>query len=122
MTARLLSALPYEKADIKRTTGRYQAHNKRRGFALDLHYEPGLSLVANELDNWLCERYGLYVHRKNELCYFPVHHLPWSLQTIRLSDSLVQYGFENIVLDRAPDLAHYSPGVQVLAWPGSAVR
>lgn len=123
LLARLLSGLPYEQAKIIRQENACRSYNRQKGFRLDLQYETGEKIQeVSAADTWLCERYGLYLHKGGQLFYYPVHHLPWELYGIRFRNSLVSYGFGDILLDKAPDLAHYSPGVQVLAWPKKPVR
>lgn len=117
--SKMLSGLPYQYADmsVKHTAqnGDYYSINKRNGFTLKASCETGEILnQKTPLDYWLTERYCLYDDRRG-FQKFEVHHAEWPLLTVSKSDWL-DYRFGNMILNTTPDIVHYSPGVQVLAW------
>jgi len=94
--AKLLSGLPYEKATIDRQTkGKtqiYIAANKSKGFQLDVTFKIGQKIkVKSELDNWLTERYCLYLDKGNELYRYEIHHKPWELHHVEISNLTTDY-------------------------------
>ncbi|MBO9562990.1 MAG: DUF2071 domain-containing protein [Niastella sp.] len=119
--SRLLSGLPYEKSRMTRgiikSRQAYSSENQRKAFQLHTIFETG-NLVAHKtvLDIWLTERYCLYLGRNKKLYRYQIHHHPWTLQEVKIKDLITSYTIGNISLDTPPDLAHYSEGVQVIAW------
>lgn len=122
LIARTLSGLPYEKAAIARSEqgnmARYLSRNPRKDFSLDASFELGQGNVPKtELDWWLTERYCLYLDRGRKLYRFDIHHAPWELSPVKLTDFKVHYRLNNFfTLPTMPDSYHYSPGVKVVAW------
>lgn len=124
--ARILSALPYRKADIGR--GRapntwFEARTKA-GMHLQLVYRNTRPIICTTLlDRWLVERYALFeCYRKAVWCY-EVHHVPWPLHALQI-DHLHFHPSEDLHslrLSNKPDLAHGSSGVQILSWPRTRV-
>jgi uncharacterized protein YqjF (DUF2071 family) len=120
-TARLLSGLPYEYANIQRYTTkdehRYSSINKTKGFQLEAIFGVGEPIqTKSPLDIFLTEKYCLYLGKANRLYRYDVQHLPWNLYHVKTIQLKTSYHIRGISLDRSPDLVHYSEGVQVLAW------
>lgn len=114
---RKLSGLPYEYASMHRGLHEYRSHNDRTGNAMQIQYTIGdLITTKSSLDLWLTERYCLYVNWQDTLHRCDIHHKAWDLQAIDFSNIAVQYSFQGLIINGAPDLIHYSPGVQVVAW------
>ena len=71
------------------------------------------------LEFFLLERYVLFSWRGNRLAKGLVHHIPYSVTSADLEECdarlLLLNGFPDPC--RAPDLAHYSPGVSVNIYP-----
>lgn len=119
--AKLLSGLPYEKAAMafqqKERSARFVSNNNAKGFHLKAGFTIGSKLLTkSDLDQWLTERYCLYLDRNKNLYSFDIHHLPWELKNVEISNLVTKYHLGNISLDRRPDMMHYSPGVKVLSW------
>lgn len=119
--ARYLSGLPYEPAHIQRlsqdTRALYSSRNKKKGFELTATFEPGEHIEnKSPIDHWLTERYCLYLDYKGSLYRYDIHHRPWDLQRAVIHDLKVNYRIGAVSLTNPPDLAHYSNGVQVIAW------
>jgi uncharacterized protein YqjF (DUF2071 family) len=119
--ARYLSGLPYEKATIERKFTHvghsYASVNSKKGFELSIGFEPVAHVEhTTPLDQWLTERYCLYLNSKGSLYRYNIHHRPWTFEQMYLNDTKTTYQIGNISLAHPPDLAHYSNGVQVLAW------
>lgn len=119
--ARLLSGLPYEKANIDRQkkdeNQKYIATNKSKGFQLDITFTVGQKITdKSDLDNWLTERYCLYLDKNDKLYRYEIHHKPWQLYQVEISNLTIDYKIGSISLNRNPDLTHYSDGVKVIAW------
>lgn len=119
--AKLLSGLPYEKAIITRISNgqsqKYVSNNKSKGFHLDATFSVGEKIKdKSALDKWLTERYCLYLEKGHKLYRYEIHHKPWELNNIEISNLTTDYKIGNILLNRKPDLAHYSTGIKVIAW------
>ena len=125
--ARQLSGLSYEKSVIERQIDSiqhtYKSVNQSKAFQLNAVFETG-NPVNNKtpLDIWLTERYCLYLGVNNQLYRYQIHHQPWELQEVQLKSLETVYTIGNISLNRPPDLAHYSEGVQVIAWKREQVN
>ena len=119
--AKQLSGLPYEKSVIERGEKRnikyFTSKNKNKNFRLEAKFKVGQELTnKSALDNWLAERYCLYLHSKNETYRFEIQHEPWKIFNVEIIELTTDYKFGNIDLNRKPDLIRYSNGVKVLAW------
>jgi len=119
--ARLLSGLPYTKTSIHVDTNgnshKYSSSNVTKGFHLDTNFTIGERITdKSELDNWLTERYALYLDVGKKVFRYETHHKPWNLNMVTISGLKTNYKIRNISLDRKPDLIHFSNGVKVVAW------
>lgn len=114
----LLSGMPYEKAEIVRSKNRYKAANVTKNNTLDLEYRVKDQLVQKTaLDSWLTERYCLFLVNNENVYRYDVHHLEWMIKPVELKSCKLHYRMGKLSLhNTAPELAHYSDGVQVLAW------
>jgi hypothetical protein len=125
--ARQLSGLPYEKAVMDRQFTHvgfgYTSINKRKGFELSTAFDV-LDPIEEKtpLDIWLTERYCLYTSTKGSLYRYDIHHQPWDLRGANVYSLTLNYKIGNIQLTTPPDLAHYSNGVQVIAWKRQKVN
>ncbi|MGS2741719.1 YqjF family protein [Sinomicrobium sp. M5D2P17] len=115
--ARTLSKLPYRYSRMKRQECYYNSVNHKFGDRLDIHYSIG-GKISHKTgpDHWLTERYALFQDTRTAINEFEIHHIPWPVYTIELKKTEVHYPRFSILLKGAPQLAHYSPGVQVIAW------
>jgi uncharacterized protein len=118
--SRAVTGLPYEYSSISRKEEapyEYHSRHEKKGFHFDAVYTPS-SVITNPLsiDKWLVERYCVYMQLKRLGYRYDVHHLPWQLQNIELSQLSCLYRAganeyrENMIG------SHYSEGVQVLLW------
>jgi uncharacterized protein len=119
--SKFLSRLPYEKARMKRSQKNelqdYTSKLKKKGFAFASKYRISDQLVSKtNLDLWLTERYCLYLDRGGKTYIYEIHHLPWELQDVQVSEIQTNYRIGKIDLNDSPDLIHYSKGVNVIAW------
>jgi uncharacterized protein len=116
--ARAMSGLPYEKSIIKRSSGTYNSKNSGKNFILDTEFEvKEKNSDKSDLDKWLTERYCLYFDKDRKLFRYDVHHKEWELKNIAIKKLALNYTIGGISLSaKQPDLAHYSDGVEVLAW------
>ncbi len=116
--ARVLSGLPYQKADICRTDNSYRSVQYGKGFHFNVTFETGKPIrFKTGLDLWLTERYCLYLDRRKNLFRYDIHHQEWPIQSVDLSMLAIDYRISGVQLYGAPDALHYAEGVQVLAWP-----
>jgi uncharacterized protein YqjF (DUF2071 family) len=127
--ARLLTPLPYRRARISCTRLGPHAHfqiqcpgSPSRGVSLS--FIPGpvcAESVDGTLDAWLLERYRLYLAqgRREQLLQADVVHPRWqTAPLVELSCAGNNLGEAfGLDLSRAPDRAHFSPGVQALFGP-----
>ncbi|MNK00369.1 hypothetical protein D3C87_181530 [compost metagenome] len=121
LISRTLSGLPYQKAQMKRAKledhQTYTSNFKQKGFAFAAAYRFSDTLVSkSELDLWLTERYCLYLEHRSKNYVYEIHHLPWELHEVEVTELLTNYRLGSIDLNRTPDLVHYSKGVNVIAW------
>lgn len=120
--AKALSGLPYEKSAMQRAVGHYRSSHAKKGFALNAAYGIGNPLPSkSELDRWLTERYCLYGGGDGALFRYDIHHPEWPLRAVALERLDLNYAVGTLRLGNLPDHAHYSEGVQVLAWPRKEV-
>lgn len=116
--AKQLSGLPYQKALILRNKNQFFSQLDSKNFKLKINFEikPN-SNKKSELDLWLTERYCLYLDTKNGNYRYDIHHKEWEIEDLKLINLESQYQLGNINLQNLkPDLAHYSKGVEVVAW------
>lgn len=121
--SRRLSGLPYEKASISRKQENglqlFASSNKSKQYHLDIGYEIGdIRKNKTPLDIFLTERYCVYAPLKGELYRYNVHHVAWPLHEVKIQSLDLRYLAGNLMLTAGtpPTLAHYSEGVQVVAW------
>ncbi len=119
--AKAFSGLPYEKASISRTQqGKlfsYASNNNAKDLNMEILYEIDDTPYHNtKLDKWLIERYCLYFNKKDKLYRYEIHHKEWGIKKINLKKIDLHYHIGNLSISEPPDLAHFSEGVNVLAW------
>lgn len=119
--ARLLSGLPYTKANISTekvgNVFRYSSTNRTKGFYLDLNFTVDKPIAhTSGLHKWLTERYCLYLDQHQNIFRYETHHEPWKLYSVKISNLKIDYQIGNIPLAKEPAILQYSPGVKVLAW------
>src|SRR5690606_28486062 len=112
-----LSGLPYEKSEISRSKNTYRSHNPNKQFQLDVAFSTGAPIFQKtELEDWLTERYCLYLSQNHQIYRYDVHHCAWELRNLHITQFHIDYQIGPLSLSKVPDLAHYSNGVKVLAW------
>ncbi|MBA3706181.1 MAG: DUF2071 domain-containing protein, partial [Bacteroidetes bacterium] len=117
LIAKTLSGLPYEKSNIQRTLKNYKSANVQKNFYLDTEFEVKNQLTKKtRLDNWLIERYCLYLDKAERICRYDIHHREWQIRNVDIKRLNVKYKIGDINLTNKPDLVHYSDGVKVIAW------
>lgn len=115
--ARQFSELPYRYSDMQRNEGKYLSSNAEFTDRLTLQFTPGSKIQEKDaLTEWLTERYALFQDAGPYINAFDIHHVEWPLQEIEIDKLLVNYPRYADMINNFPDTAHYSPGVQVLAW------
>lgn len=119
--AKHLSGLPYTKAVIKRSNDEcqmYASMNIEKQFQFDISFKIGAEIDSPAaLDRWLTERYCLYFDKSSHTFRYEIHHKPWKLFDVEIIKLETEYTIGDINLSRKPDLAHFSDGVKVIAWP-----
>lgn len=116
--SRNLSGLPYEKALIKRSEGKYSSSNIFKKFALDVEFAVKENVSEkSELEKFLTERYALFLERKGILFRYDIHHREWKIKMLEVKKLHLDYKLPGLDLaNKQPDLVHYSDGVEVVAW------
>ncbi len=115
--ARQVSKLPYRYSAIKRQEGKYQSRNIDFADQLTLQFTPGNNIRKKDaLTKWLTERYALFQDAGHYINAFDIHHAEWPLQDIDFDKLVVNYPRYADMINNSPHSAHYSPGVQVIAW------
>ncbi|CAM3524240.1 YqjF family protein [Sphingobacterium prati] len=124
LVAKKLSGLPYEKSSILRDMAGYRNLNDKKNFSLKTVFKVTEEVqVKSSLDNWLTERYCLYLDKSNGLYRFEIHHPEWPLFSVQLQECQMNYKTGDIHLHSENiDCIHYSPGVPVLAWGAKVIR
>jgi uncharacterized protein YqjF (DUF2071 family) len=135
--ARRLTPMPYAKAGFryerdgdeylyeirvgdgqKKTQGAADRAGASSATELSVRFQTGAGqpLLAGSLDEWLLERYRLYIRgRRSVLMLADVVHPPWTVHETRLTQFSNTIGRRvNLDLSRPPDCVHYSPGVKAL--------
>jgi len=126
--AKWFSPLPYSYArmDCSREDERYRfrckAADPDKELVFEACYTPESEMFAagrDSLDEWLLERYCLYVgNRSGGLIRAEVHHDQWPVQDVDVEIRSNSLGRSfGLVLSPSPDRAHFSSGVNALAWP-----
>jgi uncharacterized protein YqjF (DUF2071 family) len=115
--AKTLSGLPYENSSIHRTVENYKSSNVQKGFYLDTEFElKKQPTEKTDLDNWLTERYCLYLDKAETIYRYDIHHKEWQIRSLDMKKLNVNYKIGGLNLTNKPDLMHYSDGVKVIAW------
>ena len=115
-------SLPYHhaKMEMNKDDQRidYQLIRSGAGTSHQTRYQVGPALGPSEpntLENFLLERYFLFVEHRNRLCCAQVHHVPYPAHSVEVTqcqdDLLSSAGLENV--SGHPQLAHFVPGVDV---------
>ncbi|MTB51559.1 DUF2071 domain-containing protein [Lewinella sp. W8] len=115
--ARSLSELPYRYSAMTREPGTYTSHNAVFGDCFSARYrvlQPLRTKTPHDL--WLTERYALFQETARSINAFDIHHQEWPVSDLLLDEVEVDYPRFASLLSGPPELARYSPGVQVLAW------
>jgi uncharacterized protein YqjF (DUF2071 family) len=121
LVAKTLSGLPYEKSDINRTLENYRSTNVFKNFHLDTQFEANKITKKTALDNWLTERYCLYLDKAEKVYRYDIHHKEWEIRNVDIKRLDVNYKTGELSLTKKPDLIHYSDGVKVIAWKRTKV-
>ncbi len=120
-------SLPYRyaKCDFnKNNLGGYRWYSKRKKDGVSLEGEsfakgPVLQAKKGSIEEFLFERYCLYVRHKGETCRAYTYHEPWNFRIAEvkiIKNTLTEsynLGINNVL---EPDLVHVSEGVEVLTW------
>ena len=94
-----------------------QSQNAKFSDKLDIEFKIGNELTQKtELDKWLTERYALFQDTDNSIIEYELHHSEWTINEIDLGDLVLNYPRFKSLFHGKPTKAHYSKGVQVLAW------
>ena len=125
--ARWFSPLPYAYArmEYSQTKEGYRLHctsaDPKGAAVFAAHYVPESEVFPasrDSLSEWLLERYCLYAGNSTSgLVRTEVHHVPWTVQNVILEVSSNTLGRRfGLDLSPTPDRAHFSAGVNALAW------
>ena len=115
--ARKVSELPYRYSKMKYGESNCRSVNTEYQDELSFSFKVGDSIIQRSpLDIWLTERYALFQDARSGINAFDIHHVQWPLHSAFVTDFRLKYQRYNDLLKGGPDLLHYSPGVQVLAW------
>jgi uncharacterized protein YqjF (DUF2071 family) len=109
--ANKVSGLPYCYEAMQNAEGHF------RSKGISHRYKAGKDFERDELANWLTERYAVYYEKSGQLYRYQVHHGMWPLKEVELNELNITYPILKEKFNWQPELFHYSPGVQVLAWP-----
>lgn len=114
--ARYTSGLPYKHSPIIQTNTSYSVQGKRCEIGIEF-LKKGRIETPTPKELWLTERYSLYRGKNKFETAMDVHHKPWELFQVEFQKLNLHYAaFGDLVDFGKPNVSHYSPGVQVLAW------
>lgn len=115
--ARLLSGLPYRTSDIHMSKGQVNSRNDIYTESLSLKYHCTKEIIdRTPLAHELTERYSVIQDIGNKIASYDILHAPWPLYRAELDHFELKYGRYRKLLCGQPDLVHYSPGTEVVAW------
>lgn len=116
--SKAVSELPYRYSKMERSTGSFISSNKQFGDSLSIDFNIGQSITNKAaLDLWLTERYALFQNNeKGQINAFEIHHAEWEMQQLEVKSLKHNYPRFVSLIGRPPDLVHYSPGIQVVAY------
>ena len=115
--ARAVSGLPYRFSRMDRSDDHYISFNERFEDHFEIQYNIGAPIRdKSEIDKWLSERYILFQDDHRGIHSFDVHHIEWPLFYMEVDKLEISYPRFDDLMSNSPQLMHYSPGVQVLAW------
>lgn len=116
--SKAISELPYRYSKMERTPTSYISNNNVYGDRLSIDFSLGDSITQKtELDKWLTERYALFQNNeKGRVNAFEIHHAEWDMQQLHIYKLELSYPRFEKLIGRLPDLVHYSPGIQVVAY------
>jgi len=121
--AKGISELPYRFSKTKREDQKYQSSNPTYNDTLDIEFLVGKELTKKTaLDKWLTERYALFQDTDKSINEFEIHHLEWEINDIDIQRLEVNYSRFKEMINNTPAIAHYSKGVNVIAWGKKKVR
>ena len=115
--AKSLSQLPYRYSEMKKANNFYCSEHLQFGDKLEVNYTVG-EKVENKtsIDYWLTERYALFQESPGFISEFETHHIEWPIYEAQIDKLELEYPRFGEMLNKQPDLVHYSPGVKVIAW------
>lgn len=115
--AKAISGLPYTHQSFTLTD-----HNLT-GKLISFDYKQGEAITQKSaFDLWVTERYCLYYHYRNALNRYNIHHLPWPLSGVEITNLRLDYPLLNgMPTPFVPEVYHYSSGVRVAAWSAERV-
>lgn len=118
--ARMLTPLPYEHAAMQYNRvgdqRLFHAQSDSRRLLCELAFRPSgpkAECRHGSLDEWLLERYRLFIESDKGLMRAEVAHPKWGVQDVTVEATVNDFG-RNIGLDLplVPDAAHFSMGVK----------
>ncbi len=116
--AKGISGLPYHYEKINRAGGTFKTRYLQFNFEVKEQIEQ-----KTDLELWLSERYCLYNYSGSKLSRYEIQHIAWLLQRATVTDLSLTYPLLTATASGfKPELFHYSPGVQVLAWPAVTIK
>lgn len=121
MVSRAISKLPYQKSHIVYSQvdgNNVYVSKSSRGTFLEAEFKIMTdSYTKIDLDRWLTERYCLYVDENHAVYRYDVHHAEWEINEVKINRLKLLYKIKELVINEdIPAYAHYSKGVQVVAW------
>lgn len=120
--AHFLSKMPYRYSNMSRVNGNFCSENKDYEDAFNVDYGISTAKISKtNLDIWLTERYAVFQDWKDGINKFEVHHDEWPVCNVDIKALEIRYDRFHHFLSSQPDLAHYSQGVEVLAWPRNKI-
>ena len=125
--ARVFYRMPYWKASMKvkgRGEAKIEYTSKRehgpKPAVFRGSYGPTSApfrAVPGSIQNFLCERYCLYVFNRKRLYRGQIHHLPWALQEAQCEIEENSMALAaGITLPPQPDLVNFSRELKLLVW------
>ena len=114
--SKFISNLPYKYSKMSRDNFSFYSSNKQKDeFKINYQIKEN-QYKKEEIDFWLTERYALFQEYKSTINEFEIHHIEWPIKEVEIKELNLNYPKFKDLINKNPDIQHYSKGVQVLAW------
>lgn len=98
------------------------ASNPTNEFELHINYKILEESINNAHSGWFTNRFKYYYQSEEQLLALIVHHLELQVHEVRLNNFSCNIQVGDLIIDRPPEAAFFSYGIQKLTWPKFAIK